>query len=366
MTSKKVKVVKVPLNKDIKNKIYSKDFPKMPILYLELMENKSKIKPEFINKEYSPKDMPTLDSPAKEETKEEFNPSDDEHSRSPTPAKREQDEEIESGYSGVDSPVRKSSSSSASASSHRSRNKNNKISDRLKELLGEDEDDVKHSRSGNKNKQSYNAPSLKDLENTGKFIRKKEIEDIGHTTVSEQDQEDLKRELLFKFELLKKSYKTDNIPEFTIHSDYDTMRKSYENTLRTLSLDKSVDDYKKYLIGGFMLLEFIFGNWMGFDMQGFTQQQIVSMNSYERLLIELGEKSYVPSGSRWPVEVRLLFLIVMNAAFFIISKMILKKTGSNLMGMINNMNAPVINPNLKKRKMKGPSVNIEDIPDVEE
>jgi hypothetical protein len=108
-------------------------------------------------------------------------------------------------------------------------------------------------------------------------------------------------------------------------------------------------------------------------MNGFTQQQCVSIHTYEKLLIELGEKSYVPSGSKWPVEVRLLFLIIMNAAFFIISKIILKKTGSNLMGMINNMNATsttssnvTSNPLLKKRKMKGPSINLDDIPDIDE
>jgi hypothetical protein len=56
----------------------------------------------------------------------------------------------------------------------------------------------------------------------------------------------------------------------------------------------------------------------------------------------------------------------MNAAFFIISKMILKKTGSNLMGMINNMNVTQNPSILKKRKMKGPSVNVDDIPDVTE
>ena len=55
------------------------------------------------------------------------------------------------------------------------------------------------------------------------------------------------------------------------------------------------------------------------------------------------------------------------------SKIILKKTGSNLMGMINNMNATnpssstvTSNPMQKKRKMKGPSINLDDIPDIDE
>jgi hypothetical protein len=44
----------------------------------------------------------------------------------------------------------------------------------------------------------------------------------------------------------------------------------------------------------------VFGNFLGFDMQGFTKQQMLSMHDYERLLVELGEKSYVPEGSKWP------------------------------------------------------------------
>ena len=183
--------------------------------------------------------------------------------------------------------------------------------------------------------------------------------------INEDELEDKKRELLFKFELLKKSYPNSTIPEYTIHTDYSKMEKEYKSSVRKLSLDSSVDNYKTYLIGGFMVTEFLLGNFLGFDMQGFTQQQIVSINSYEKLLIELGEKSYVPSGSNWPVEVRLIFLIIMNAAFFIIGKVIMKKTGSNLMSMLNNLNLPTNTPSVpvvKKRKMKGPNVNLDDLP----
>ena len=71
-----------------------------------------------------------------------------------------------------------------------------------------------------------------------------------------------------------------------------------------------------------------------FDMEGFAQQQIASMSSYDQLLIELGEKTYVPEESKLPVEIRLLGMIVVNCNIYC-SKMIMKKTGSNIMGMMN-------------------------------
>jgi hypothetical protein len=132
-----------------------------------------------------------------------------------------------------------------------------------------------------------------------------------------------------------------------------------------------VENYKQLLIGAFMVLEFILGYLFKFDMQGFTQQQIVNMTQYERLLIELGENSYVPGGSQWPVEVRLLIMVLGNAAIFIIAKMIMKKTGSNLMGMMNSFSQSSSSSggggggsNQSKRKMRGPSINPDDIPDI--
>jgi hypothetical protein len=60
-------------------------------------------------------------------------------------------------------------------------------------------------------------------------------------------------------------------------------------------------------------------------------------------------------------------MIIMNAAFFIISKMMMKKTGANLMGMINGMTGNKSSSQSSgntqpKRKMRGPSVDINDLP----
>jgi hypothetical protein len=44
----------------------------------------------------------------------------------------------------------------------------------------------------------------------------------------------------------------------------------------------------------------------------------------------------------------------------------MKKTGANLLGMINNMNMPQqysSNQQQKKKKMKGPDIDVDNIPD---
>jgi len=250
----------------------------------------------------------------------------------------------------------------------------------LKSLLSDDEEEyIEESRSLSSNStlspspvRSHRStrrtpPTLDQLKYSGMY--KPPVQEIPE--MSQEDEEDKKRELLFKFELLKKSYKnTGEIPEFNVHSDYEEMKRAYDHSVRKLSLETNVENYKTYLIGGFMLIEYIFGNWFNFEMQGFTQQQILSMNSYEKLLIELGEKSYVPEGKQWPVEVRLLFLIIINAAVFIVSKMILRKTGSNLMNMFNSMNTANVpqatnEPPKPKRKMRGPNINLNEIPEYD-
>tara|TARA_A100001011_G_scaffold400160_2_gene512853 strand:+ start:5762 stop:6955 length:1194 start_codon:yes stop_codon:yes gene_type:complete len=372
-------------------------FPRMPRLYLELIENKEKIKQDLINKEH----IPSVEVYENLEDIESNTSSRKEFSNRLDKLLDVSDDESEYKDS-----IHKSSQKSIGASSvseltinedvseHENNIESEKISGddlsfRLKTLLNNDDESASEISFGSiakpdkKIKNKYNKhrdqsghsvqnkvfnspPTLAELEKGGGYVPKKELRNINQTSVvDEQIEEDKKREILFKFDLLRKSYPLSSIPEFSIHTDLNLLEKSYADSVRRLSLDSSVESYKTYLVYGFMGCEFVFGNFLGFDMQGFTQQQIISMGSYEKLLIELGEKSYVPDGSKWPVELRLLFMIIMNAAFFVISKMMMKKTGANLMGMLNSMNkmnGPTTNSAAGKRKMKGPDVDLDDIP----
>ena len=109
-----------------------------------------------------------------------------------------------------------------------------------------------------------------------------------------------------------------------------------------------------------MAIEYLLGRFLKFDMKGFTQQQMVNMSSYDKLLVELGEKSYVPQSKQWSVEIRLMCLILFNAGIFIASKMFMKGTGNNILNMMNTLSKNTTQPT--KKKMQPP--NMEDIGDL--
>jgi hypothetical protein len=153
-----------------------------------------------------------------------------------------------------------------------------------------------------------------------------------------KDEDDQKRELLFKFHRLKKTYPKVNLPDFNMMSNHDNMKRTYDSTVKNLVIDSTVETYKSYLMMGFMGCEIVLGK-IGFDMEGYTQQQTLYMNKYEKLLIELGEKSYVPSSiNKWPVEIRLMALVLFQTTIFIVAKIIAKKTNVNLLQMYNSVN----------------------------
>ena len=108
--------------------------------------------------------------------------------------------------------------------------------------------DIERSVNYTPPRNSNDPPTLSEIENRGGNYRKKEMRDINYVSQEDYEEEDMKRELMFKFELLKKSYPNSTIPDFSIHTDYNNMKKTYENLVRKLSLDSKVENYKTYLI----------------------------------------------------------------------------------------------------------------------
>ena len=429
MTKKAVNVIKVPLdNKNITNDDTNKKLPRMPRMYLELLENKDKIKPSMVNQEYDPEEVMTqitfddkslhnnddnsesVDINNDDNFSEISNNEDDYSNNNDDIITKSENENIISenfleNYDNDDN----NNNDAYSISSNSNSNSNSLISNKSSSIMDDNHSSFQNvaafqnkpfqnvpafqnepfqnepfqnklnpyqyqnNETKDKLKQILNnvPPKLSELDVNQKKIIPNLVNNMN-SIESMEEEDELKRELLYKFDILKKSYKNVDIPHFTMHSDYRQMNKTYENTLRRVSLDSNVENYKSYMIVAFMIIEYVMGIWLKFDMAGFTQQQILNMTQYDRLLIELGEKSYVPTDKQWPVELRLLGLILMNTIIFLVAKIIIKKTGTNVLGLIqttssgfNNESKSSNSSTTSKRKMKGPNIDFQAIPNLD-
>ena len=154
------------------------------------------------------------------------------------------------------------------------------------------------------------------------------------------------------------------------------MKTSYERTIRELYLDDAVETYRTYLLGGWIVMEYVCVQLIGVDIRGFTLQQIKMMYKYDRMLIELGEKSYTRWGMNLPVEVRLIGMILFQAAIFYLGKIIADNYGDSVAELFKGFTGqPPAGPSSEKatertqpetkdpsKKMKGPHITYpEDI-----
>jgi hypothetical protein len=376
----KLTLVKIPLQ--TQKPVITQRFPRMPRMYLELLENKDKIKQELVNKPFESKLPPSTDnvvrirelpvdagdaSSANESTDESADESSDDGLamfREPQPSPV--------GGSPVDRSVASSSSSSGSSSdsSVSAPARVFQFPSRASEPLQppppprNDAPRFPMTSNGVPAITKPQPPSLDQLN-----LNQRVVGNLDYVS-KRSDDEDLKRALLFRFDMLRESYPNSSIQEFTVHSDYTTMKNYYDTTVKRLHIHDSVASYRTYLMGGFMLVEYLMGKYMGFDMEGFSNQQALAMSSYDKLLIELGEKQYVEEESNWPVEVRLVFLIIVNAFFFVMSKMVLKQATAGSGGIANLlssfMGASAATPSTSsggasakpKRKMAPPDMGI--------
>lgn len=220
-------------------------------------------------------------------------------------------------------------------------------------------------------------PSISEI-NSGK-VSSSQYRDLTNAVVNE-DEVVRKRKILSDFKRIKKMDPNASIPEFTELTDLNTLEREYANVVKNLHIDSNVENYKKWLTMGFIGLEWVLSNWMKFEeIKGFSAAQMTSMNQYERILIEIGEKSYVPEEKRLAPEIRLIGIILMNAATFIGMKMLFKSTGmsgginlggnesssSNPMeglgGLFSNLSSSATASSKPKKRMPGPDINLDDL-----
>lgn len=238
-------------------------------------------------------------------------------------------------------------------------NENVQAVDRLNELLGINENFDRHSRLKtnwqrlaspklvveNKTFDDENTPTPPSLE---ELHRQKKII-IDRDIYAEEDEETQKERnaVYFKYEVLRRMHPTVHIPEFTIYSDPKIMKQKYDMLTKKLAINTSVDNWKRYMMVAVMICEVLLGQ-LNFDMDGFAQQQIIQMSTYDQLLVEIAEKNNKQTRSQWSPEARLGMMMLLNTSVFVMTKTIFKNSGTNLLGLVNNFTSGIVGSNRRE------------------
>lgn len=256
-----------------------------------------------------------------------------------------------------------------------------------------DDDDDESSEEDNKKKSKKSTKEAKEPETPKPSGIEQEVDEderivneLYGALPEDQKQRKIKEHYLWQFKKIKKANPNMQIPEVDEHDDVEEIKSVYRRTVKDMTLDRSISDNRMYLMVGFFVVEFIGVNYIGIDIVGYADNQLLMFDRYNELLIELGERSYNRWGTGFPVEIRLLFLMILNAFFFYIIKLM----GSGKSN-VNNVYVNVIkgmmsgNPNINttggnntgngngnaapsppKPKMKPPTITDDDIEEMED
>ena len=201
-----------------------------------------------------------------------------------------------------------------------------------------------------KKRKKKRQPRVKKYKSTippflGPVLNVPEIPD--YASMPEEERKQWREEFRIKFGLLRKGFRDYSIPDLDPEEPLEMIHLRYERYIRHIHISGAADSYRNYLLLYFLILEFIATKLLGLPANGFTMAQLNSMSRYEDLLIKLGEKWYVPGGSEWPVEYRIVFLSLFNMVLFIAMKWLAKYVGGENVSqaLIDTIVGGVVNNN---------------------
>lgn len=246
-----------------------------------------------------------------------------------------------------------------------------KIEKKVEKKEEEEEEEIEIEFEDNEEEEEEDDKELieelvEDEEEEIKEEEDEEEEDPNAGLTPEEIEEKEKKEYVWKFDLLRKKYKDSEteIPVYNEHSDLVVMKNKYDTLVKELTIDDSVESYRTYLMFGFVAIEYLCTQWLSVDLSGFTVQQVGMMGKYNKLLVELGEKSRESWTMNLPVEVRIIGMILVQAGIFYLGKIISNKFGNHISDIFRGMTGnpvPVQEEPNKKKKMRGPKIRPEDI-----
>jgi hypothetical protein len=151
----------------------------------------------------------------------------------------------------------------------------------------------------------------------------------NYNFMNDDEQRKWRQIFISKYMTIKQSYPNWNIPVPEESWSLDYTHDLYESLVKQIVISMNCNQYRAYLVIMFLGIEIFCIKVLGLDMSGYTLAQVESMNRYDQLLAELGEKYYIQGPSSWPLEARLIIVAGVNAIFFLVVKYLCKWAGND-------------------------------------
>lgn len=150
-------------------------------------------------------------------------------------------------------------------------------------------------------------------------------------SMSRDEQSKYMNEFLVKLSILKRSHPEFGFQDFPEGMLLTEIHDRYASYVKQVVISLNCSQWRFYLIVGFLALEAFGTKVLGLNMKDYTMSQLATINKYDALLTEIGEKYYIAGSSAWSPEVKLLFMGASSAVVFIIIKYLTTYIGGESM-----------------------------------
>jgi AAA ATPase containing von Willebrand factor type A (vWA) domain len=151
-------------------------------------------------------------------------------------------------------------------------------------------------------------------------------------------------DILWSLKKLKRYHDIKSFPHYDEFTPLNELKRILKEVKREAILDENVSQTRQYITMVWFAVEKVCTEYLSIDLSGFTAYETQHMNEYQKVLIEIGERSYLNWSEGFPPELKLLYLMLTHAALFHV-----KKTTTNLTDLVN-----ILDPK-KQGEMRGPS-----------
>jgi hypothetical protein len=186
----------------------------------------------------------------------------------------------------------------------------------------------------------------------------------NYSRITKQQETFLRQEFKVKFGILRSTYPAWEVVEPDDSLTLDQIHDLYDHYLKQIMISRESGNYKTYMVIFLMVIEVIGVKFLKLNMSGYTMSQLRIMNRYDELFIELGEKYLVSSGSNWPVEARIVMMMLFNAVIFLVVRYLCSWMGmEGIADTLQNMIDSMLNGPSMISKNSGPIGSSNPIPD---